>query len=223
MNSTPLRLKQSHGWFAAGREVAQALALLSDGAFKVYVYVCLYADRHTARLQIPVPILERALQRNHQMLAQQLAELKDRAVCDVVLDAAGAATVEVQDRFWPYHKPTQVASGAASQAEFVRRVREIFLAPACVHSSFTAADEKTAVQLHRRGLSLQQVQRAVWLGCARKYISMINHGVRQPITSLQYFLGTVDEVVETTIPESYWEHLRRKVVRMEQSWKILPS
>jgi len=95
MNSTPLRLKQSHGWFAAGREVAQALALLSDGAFKVYVYVCLSANRHTARLQISVPILERALQRDHQMLAQQLAELKDRAVCDVVLDAAGGGTCSI--------------------------------------------------------------------------------------------------------------------------------
>lgn len=26
-------------------------------------------------------------------------------------------------------------------------------------------------------------------------------------------------VVETAIPESYWEPLRQKVMRMEQSWK----
>jgi hypothetical protein len=48
---------------------------------------------------------------------------------------------------------------------------------------------------------------------------MINHGVHQPISSLQYFLATIDEIAETTIPESYWEPLRRKVARMEQSWK----
>ena len=36
-----LILKQPTGWFAAGREFAQALTLLSDGAFKLYVYICL--------------------------------------------------------------------------------------------------------------------------------------------------------------------------------------
>ena len=42
--STPrLILKQPTGWFAAGREFAQAITLLSDGAFKLYVYTCLCA------------------------------------------------------------------------------------------------------------------------------------------------------------------------------------
>jgi len=36
MSAARLTLKQSTGWFAAGREVAQALAMLSDGAFKLY-------------------------------------------------------------------------------------------------------------------------------------------------------------------------------------------
>jgi hypothetical protein len=111
---------------------------------------------------------------------------------------------------------TNPAEGGAPEAGFVRSVRDSFLDGACVQSAFTPADEKIAV--YCRGVSLQQVQRAILLGCARKYISMINHGVRQPITSLQYFLATIDEVVETAIPESYWEPLRRKVAWMEQSW-----
>ena len=44
-----LILKQPTGWFAAGRGVAQALALLSDAAFKLYMHLCLQADRHTGR------------------------------------------------------------------------------------------------------------------------------------------------------------------------------
>lgn len=222
MSGARLRLKQSSGWFAAGREFAHALALLSDRAFKLYVYACLQADRHTGRLHIELQQLARALQRSPENLLDELAELKGRAVCNMSIDAASVVALEVRDRFWPYHKQTREREGDASEVEFVRRVREAFLMPACVQSSFTAADEKIAVNLHRRGISLQQVQRAILLGCARKYISAINHDVRQPITSLQYFLGTVDEVVETTIPESYWENLRRKVVRMEQAWKILP-
>ena len=35
MSAARLILKQATGWFAAGQEVAQALALLSDGAFKL--------------------------------------------------------------------------------------------------------------------------------------------------------------------------------------------
>ena len=34
MSAPRLHLKQSTGWFAAGREFAQALTLLSDSAFK---------------------------------------------------------------------------------------------------------------------------------------------------------------------------------------------
>ena len=48
---------------------------------------------------------------------------------------------------------------------------------------------------------------------------MINAGVRTPITSLQYFSDIVEEVIESAIPESYWEPLRWKVERMEQQWQ----
>jgi hypothetical protein len=76
-----------------------------------------------------------------------------------------------------------------------------------------------AVGLHRRGASLEQVRRAILLGCARKYVAMINAGVRTPITILQYFSEIVAEVKESAIPESYWEPLRAKVARMEQQWR----
>src|SRR2546426_8234846 len=41
------------------------------------------------------------------------------------------------------------------------------LKPACVRSAFTAADEKLALNLGRRGVTLEQLRRAIWLGCAR--------------------------------------------------------
>jgi len=47
-----LRLKPSTGWFAAGQEVATALELLSAAAFQLYLYLCLYADRHTGRMAL---------------------------------------------------------------------------------------------------------------------------------------------------------------------------
>jgi len=50
MNAPRLILKQPTGWFAAGREVTQAMRSLSDAAFKLYLYLCLHAERHTGRL-----------------------------------------------------------------------------------------------------------------------------------------------------------------------------
>jgi hypothetical protein len=61
MSNPRLILKQPTGWFAAGREFAQALTLLSDGAFRLYVYVCLMANRHTGRLSATVEDLARAM------------------------------------------------------------------------------------------------------------------------------------------------------------------
>ena len=52
MTAPRLVLKRPSGWFAAGHEVAQALELLSDAAFKLFVYLCLNADRHTGRIAI---------------------------------------------------------------------------------------------------------------------------------------------------------------------------
>ena len=47
---------------------------------------------------------------------------------------------------------------------------------------------------------------AIWLGCARKYVSMLNGQRSMPITSLRYFIGLVEEVGQTGTPETYWRH-----------------
>src|SRR5260370_25364954 len=49
MTPARLRLKRPTGWFAAGLEVAAALEVLSGDAFKLYVYLCLNAERQTGR------------------------------------------------------------------------------------------------------------------------------------------------------------------------------
>jgi hypothetical protein len=43
MATTPLALKHPQGRFAAGPEVEKALTRLSDGAFKLSLYLCLNA------------------------------------------------------------------------------------------------------------------------------------------------------------------------------------
>lgn len=215
--STPrLQLKQPTGWFAAGREFAQALTLLSDSAFKLYVHLCLKANRHTGRLSATVDELARAMTRAPTAISTNLDELEACAVCCVIGRGGSHLVLEIRDRFWPYQK--QPGCVLEPDAEFIQKVRDLFLAPACVQASFSAADEMIATGLYRRGVSLQQISRAILLGCARKYVSMINAASRSPVTSLQYFADVIEEVRESAIPESYWEPLRAKVKRMEKQW-----
>ena len=60
MSETRLPLKHPTGFFAAGAEMENALGLLSDGAFKIFVYVCLHADRRTAQLRFRMAELAQA-------------------------------------------------------------------------------------------------------------------------------------------------------------------
>jgi hypothetical protein len=146
-------------------------------------------------------------------------ELEERAVCCVRRDQSPQLVLQIHDRFWPYQRQQTPERSLEPETEFVDRVRGLFLAPACVQASFSAADEKLALGMYRRGVSMEQINRAILLGCARKYVAMLNAGTRTPITSLQYFADIVEEVKESAIPESYWEPLRSKMVRMEQQWQ----
>jgi hypothetical protein len=105
-----LRLKRPTGWFAAGQEVAAALPLLSDAAFKLYVFLCLNVDRHSARMLWEPLELANLLQRDRENVTAALEELCRREVCIRHPDAGGQIardrlSIEICDRFWPYEKP----------------------------------------------------------------------------------------------------------------------
>ncbi len=208
-----LVLKQSTGWFAAGWGFGEAMALLSDAAFKLFVWVCLHADRQTGRLVVTVPEIAAALGRSVELVQSALAELVERGACEHC-----AGEIEVVDRYWPYEK--QRPPGAGPQ-EFVAGVRKLLTAPACVRCRFTPADDQLARDLHARGVTLPQVERAIWLGCVRKYATLLNHAdaPAMPIASLRYFAAMIDEVVSRpNTPDSYWAYVHRQFRTLEQRW-----
>ena len=47
-------LKQSTGWFSAGWAFAEAMAILSDAAIKLFTWLYLNADCYTGRISITV-------------------------------------------------------------------------------------------------------------------------------------------------------------------------
>jgi hypothetical protein len=60
------------------------------------------------------------------------------------------------------------------QASYIEQVRQILLRPACVRASFSAADQRLATNFYRRGVTFNQLERAIWLGFARKYTALLN-------------------------------------------------
>lgn len=222
MSEFRLTLKHPSGFFAAGCEMRDALTVLSDGAFKIYVYACLHADRRTAQLRFRMAELARATGHSTRSLTSYLEELR-RTEVSLVYRAANQhelGRIEICDRFWPYVKPPAgTPQEDPEQALYVARVRGFFLEPACVISVFSAADEKLAAEWYRAGVPLDQVQRAVLLGSVRKYVALFNHAGGSPITSLQYFAGIVPEVATLEASLNYWRYLAARMRKMESQWR----
>lgn len=206
------RLKRPSGWFAAGREVACALQLLSDATFKLFVWLCLHAERSRGVVSTSLGELARALGKNETDLQMAIAELQQEGVCS--LHAHGV--IQISDRFWPYQRPCDPSASDESR-RYVEAVKGMFLARRCVQSSFTAADEKLALSLYRRGISLIHVEHAILLGAARKYACFREHGHGTPISSLHYFADLFVEVQEEQSP-NYWTYIAHKVGTFEQEW-----
>jgi len=210
---TRLQLKQPTGWFAAGREVAWALQLLSDAAFKLFVWLCLYAERSRGAVSATPTELAKAVGKKQSDIALAIAELQQRGVCKVRPDGI----IEIQDRFWPYQR-NGACTGNPEGLRYVAEVKRLFLERRCVQSSFTAADEKLALSLFRRGVSLTQIERAILLGSLRKYICALQNAGGTPISSLHYFTNLFEEV-QQELSSQYWTYIAQKVKTLEQTWR----
>ena len=209
MTSAPrFHLKQASGWFAAGREIACAATLLSDAAFKLFVWLCLHADRSRGSVSAAVSELARALDRTGAEISQALEELIHKGVCHL----GPHGTVEITDRFWPYER---IRSPCSELPEYIERIRRVFLARNCVRSTFTAADVNLASELYRSGIPIADVEHAILLGALRKYAALLNNGRGTPITSLHYFKCLFDEVREPISPD-YWTYVEQRVRSIEQ-------
>jgi len=212
MTGSQLRLKQPAGWFAAGREVAQALTLLSDGAFRLFMWICLNADRGLGAIQIEPNEVARVLGKTEAEIRANLRDLYQAEIGQPTEDGA----IQIADRYWPYERaPT--GQQAEKLATYISQLKRAFLERRCVRSAFTAADEKIATELFHSGVSITDVEHAILLGSLRKYVALINNGRGTPITSLRYFAALFEEVKQDISP-GYWMHVERRVRDAERQW-----
>jgi hypothetical protein len=210
-------LKRASGWFAAGPEVEVALRLLSDAAFKLFVWLCLHADRSCGSMVATPSELARGLRRSEAEIQTTLEELWRQGVCVWRQDGM----IEITDRFWPYQRTREPAVDD-DQRTYTSQVKQCFLQRRCVRSVFTAADEKLAIQLHRNGVPIVEVERAILLGSLRKCVALINNGGGTPITTLHYFTALFAEVRQE-VSDQYWHYVAHKLRTLEQRLSHRPE
>jgi hypothetical protein len=220
MSQQRITLKNPTGWFAAGREVSRAMAVLSDGAFKVYMHVCLTADRSTGRTKIVHGDLATALKKSRRSIVTHLEELREHQICSIeaARNQHAAGNIAVCDSFWPYVKCRSNPDRDKTLHCYVEAIRQLLTARKCVKPIFNPVDEKLAAQLFREHVDLKQIEHAVLLACARRYVALLNGTAVGPISGLSYFSGVIREVQDLQISEDYWRHLGLRVRKFEQQW-----
>jgi hypothetical protein len=206
-------LNEPAGWFAAGRSFREALTLLSDGAFKLFAYICLEADRKTGRFEATQNQLAAAVGKSKRIIGRYVAELEKAHVCTVTAatNQHRRTTLEICEAFWPYRR-IEVAEQAAELRQYVDTVRADYLSLGeCTSGSFGAADAAVARNLYERRVALGVALDAMLVGACRKYVSWLNGAASQPIQSLRYFESLITEIQEQPLPPGYSGYLRRKV------------
>ena len=209
-------LKESSGWFAAGNSFRRALPLLSDGAFKMFSYICLEADRRTGRYEAVQTELASALRKSRRIIGLYIRELECKGVCSVRIgkNQYTRTCFEIRDEYWPYTRIT----GGTPRNPYVDSIKNSFMSLGCTAGKFTARDAQIAEQFQKRHISLEMVQDALIMGACRKLISLLNGSSGEPITSLAYFESLIAEVRERPIPADYREYLRKKTEQLRSSW-----
>jgi hypothetical protein len=216
LRDKPPSLKESTGWFAAGNSFRRALPLLSDGAFKMFSYLCLEADRRTGRYEAVQTQLAGALRKSRRIVGQYIRELECKRVCNVRhgKNQYARTCFEIRDEYWPY---TRITDGTPRNA-YVDSIKNSFIALGCTTGKFTARDAQIADQFQRRHIPLELVQDAMLMGACRKLISLLNGSSGEPITSMVYFESLIAEIRERPIPADYREYLQKKAEQLRTAW-----
>jgi hypothetical protein len=214
MSQVRLELKCSSGWFAAGREVQLAATLLSDSAFKLFVWLCLHAERNSGQLRLVMTDLARSLRKTEREIDRCVHELVSAGACRLYAPNC----IQIQERFWPYRRDCAQPETGDSEA-YVAGIRRLFLGHSCVSSSFSPADERLAAGWWRRGVSLEHAEHAIYLGVARKYAALLNNGKGSPIAALSYFEHLIAEVAHAEVSPNYWRHVKDRTEQFERRWQ----
>jgi len=214
-----LRIKEPVGWLVAGEGFRCALGLLSDGAFKLFAYLSLHADRRTGRMTATHKELAAALGKSKRVVGTYVAELDAKEVCKVLSgkNQFTATVYEISDRYWPYLRDSSSPESLEIQA-YVESVGKCYEELGCTTGKLNAAGIEIARQLQRRTIPIGLVPDAMLLGACRKFDSWLNGGPSEPIRSMAYFEPLIAEIQAKPLPAGYSGHLRSTLQRLAEKW-----
>jgi hypothetical protein len=194
------------------------MTLLSDGAFRLFVYLCLESDRRTGRFIATHKELAVALGKSKRAIGAYVSELEAEGVCLVHpgKNQFARTIFEISEGYWPYHRAANIES--PEQEAYVASVRECFLGLGCGNGKFGAAEVAAARNLQRRGIPLAVIEDAMFLGASRKYMSWFEGNALEPIQSLAYFKEVIAEIQDKPFTPGYSTYLRKKVRELAESW-----
>jgi hypothetical protein len=216
---TPLKLKNPKNWFAAGEEMRKAIILLTDGAFKIFVYICLHARRDTGTLETSQTELVRNLHKSQGNIRKNLRELQNAGVCKVQMTQSRhvKGSIEIAPEYWPYDSESDEPL-QEEEIAYIAAVKKLLSARSCIRPSFSIADERLAREWFVRGIPLEQIEQTILIACSRKYIAWRNGQCKTPINSLRYFESTLEEVRGQKTDPEYWNFIRFRMQRVEKLW-----
>jgi hypothetical protein len=220
MNSSPLKLKDARNWFAAGIEVQLAINTLTDGAFKVFMHICLNAERKTGILHTTQVELARNLKKSNGTIRKHLVEMEGSGItCNSFSNSPRTrGSVQISPPYRPYESEGEYQPDDRAD-RFISEIRTMLQERACIHSSFSTADEVLARQWFDAAVPLEQIRQSILLGCARKYVAWRNNpSIQGPISTLRYFTPILEEIGKQKLDPDYWEFLRSRIQRHEKLW-----
>jgi len=214
-----LSMKQTTGWFPAGDAFRKALAILSDGAFRLFAYLCLEGDRRTGLFQATHKELALAMGKSKRAIGAYIAELEARGICHVRpgKNQFAHTTFEISDSYWPYRRSDDCPESPEQKA-YVESVRTCFLSLGCGSGEFGVTDAADARDLQRRGIPLVVIEEAMLMGACRKYSSWFEGNALEPIRSLRYFDQLIAEIQKEPLPSGYPLYLREKIKKLAALW-----
>ncbi len=194
------------------------MSVLSDHSFKLFVFVCLNADRETATYTASVTRLTAVLGKFRTEIDRYIAELQNKKVCLINRIPYSPITFRIMDAYWPY----ECGGSSVIQTDdgpYVDAVRNLFLGLGCTSGRFGPSEVGQARNLEKRGISLQELEDAMIVGACRKYVSWLSNGPSDPIASLHYFESLIEEIRERPFPPGYRDHLRMEVKKLKDQWE----
>lgn len=216
-----MKIKQPN-WIPYGSEADLANRILSGNGARLYSYLYVRANRQDGQLDLRYEDVAAALNRTKRSMVTDFAELKRKGVCrvDSAVNQYTLVHVEICDLFWPSEKMDSKTSDL--EGAYLSQTRALLQTRACIKCDFGSVDQKFARELYESGVPVEQIERAIGLGCSRKYASLLNGADAEPILRFAYFRDVIEEASQ--IDPNYWKEIIIPALEdLEAKWLCHPK